>query len=178
MILCFFFFQAEDGIRDATVTGVQTCALPIGDHGRIHVPDPEALRLQPPPALCKKVETADPLVPRIIHPKVVADVSLARGPQHRIDHGMGEDIGVRVTVESLFERDLDSPENQWAAGDQGMNVVADADPDPAPSRRLRITSARSRSSAVVILMFSGSPGTTLTLTPSRSTSMASSAPRD
>src|SRR3989337_3090802 len=27
--LLFFFFQAEDGIRDATVTGVQTCALPI-----------------------------------------------------------------------------------------------------------------------------------------------------
>src|SRR5256886_8413200 len=26
---CFFFFQAEDGIRDLTVTGVQTCALPI-----------------------------------------------------------------------------------------------------------------------------------------------------
>src|SRR5436305_10220793 len=25
----FFFFQAEDGIRDADVTGVQTCALPI-----------------------------------------------------------------------------------------------------------------------------------------------------
>ena len=24
-----FFFQAEDGIRDLTVTGVQTCALPI-----------------------------------------------------------------------------------------------------------------------------------------------------
>src|SRR5438094_5976528 len=30
-MLCvfFFFFQAEDGIRDRTVTGVQTCALPI-----------------------------------------------------------------------------------------------------------------------------------------------------
>src|SRR5256885_8828184 len=27
--LCFFFFQAEDGIRDYKVTGVQTCALPI-----------------------------------------------------------------------------------------------------------------------------------------------------
>src|SRR5258708_16326076 len=26
---CFFFFQAEDGIRDDLVTGVQTCALPI-----------------------------------------------------------------------------------------------------------------------------------------------------
>src|SRR2546422_5109391 len=27
----FFFFQAEDGIRDVAVTGVQTCALPICD---------------------------------------------------------------------------------------------------------------------------------------------------
>src|SRR2546429_1705861 len=27
----FFFFQAEDGIRDVAVTGVQTCALPIWD---------------------------------------------------------------------------------------------------------------------------------------------------
>src|SRR5438552_19159918 len=29
MVLFFFFFQAEDGIRDDLVTGVQTCALPI-----------------------------------------------------------------------------------------------------------------------------------------------------
>src|SRR5262249_59862593 len=29
VLLCFFFFQAEDGIRDWSVTGVQTCALPI-----------------------------------------------------------------------------------------------------------------------------------------------------
>src|SRR2546429_5543742 len=28
-LVCFFFFQAEDGIRDVAVTGVQTCALPI-----------------------------------------------------------------------------------------------------------------------------------------------------
>src|SRR2546430_13075446 len=28
-LLVVFFFQAEDGIRDLTVTGVQTCALPI-----------------------------------------------------------------------------------------------------------------------------------------------------
>src|SRR5256885_12899421 len=30
----FFFFQAEDGIRDYKVTGVQTCALPIFDSGQ------------------------------------------------------------------------------------------------------------------------------------------------
>src|SRR5437867_7966963 len=29
LVFFFFFFQAEDGIRDRTVTGVQTCALPI-----------------------------------------------------------------------------------------------------------------------------------------------------
>src|SRR5579859_5756044 len=29
VVFFFFFFQAEDGIRDLTVTGVQTCALPI-----------------------------------------------------------------------------------------------------------------------------------------------------
>src|SRR5437879_6798681 len=29
MLSFFFFFQAEDGIRDTSVTGVQTCALPI-----------------------------------------------------------------------------------------------------------------------------------------------------
>src|SRR5438309_3529346 len=31
IFLLVFFFQAEDGIRDGTVTGVQTCALPISD---------------------------------------------------------------------------------------------------------------------------------------------------
>src|SRR5215203_6631222 len=31
--LFFFFFQAEDGIRDIGVTGVQTCALPISSCG-------------------------------------------------------------------------------------------------------------------------------------------------
>src|SRR3989338_3705888 len=37
MISIGFFFQAEDGIRDGTVTGVQTCALPIlgGDCRRV-----------------------------------------------------------------------------------------------------------------------------------------------
>src|SRR5438105_1668181 len=36
MLFFFFFFQAEDGIRDPLVTGVQTCALPISHagHGR------------------------------------------------------------------------------------------------------------------------------------------------
>src|SRR5687768_17661014 len=31
VLLVVFFFQAEDGIRDVAVTGVQTCALPISE---------------------------------------------------------------------------------------------------------------------------------------------------
>src|SRR5688500_20187149 len=37
--LPFFFFQAEDGIRDYKVTGVQTCALPIW----LGAPDPRSV---------------------------------------------------------------------------------------------------------------------------------------
>src|SRR5437773_5736554 len=38
-VLIFFFFQAEDGIRDRDVTGVQTCALPIsGKSGSAKLP--------------------------------------------------------------------------------------------------------------------------------------------
>src|SRR2546430_12984303 len=36
MPCCLFFFQAEDGIRDLTVTGVQTCALPISPRRIFH----------------------------------------------------------------------------------------------------------------------------------------------
>src|SRR2546421_4774524 len=50
----FFFFQAEDGIRDLIVTGVQTCALPISlSHARCRaaggVSDRETNRASPRP---------------------------------------------------------------------------------------------------------------------------------
>src|SRR5438552_13558613 len=35
-LVAFFFFQAEDGIRDDLVTGVQTCALPISGAVAVH----------------------------------------------------------------------------------------------------------------------------------------------
>src|SRR5207244_5710571 len=78
----FFFFQAEDGIRDDLVTGVQTCALPIfslprlryrlafqAEHhatewrefdfiGTTHVDDAD-IRLRPLPLLTGRVITAN-----------------------------------------------------------------------------------------------------------------------
>src|SRR3989475_5673719 len=38
LTIVFFFFKAEDGIRDLTGTGVQTCALPIWAPGAAHPP--------------------------------------------------------------------------------------------------------------------------------------------
>ena len=35
VVVVVFFFQAEDGIRDIGVTGVQTCALPISCHVKV-----------------------------------------------------------------------------------------------------------------------------------------------
>src|SRR5699024_11491952 len=36
VLFFFFFFQAEDGIRDRNVTGVQTCALPISKREKLN----------------------------------------------------------------------------------------------------------------------------------------------
>src|SRR2546421_9141375 len=48
--LLFFFFQAEDGIRDLIVTGVQTCALPIWIGHSGSADPPTRVRLGAPPA--------------------------------------------------------------------------------------------------------------------------------
>src|SRR5690606_9861569 len=61
----FFFFQAEDGIRDFHVTGVQTCALPILVHER-GIRDPRGSEAQyGPDGILQRITWADqpPLVP-------------------------------------------------------------------------------------------------------------------
>src|SRR5699024_11626223 len=49
--LFFFFFQAEDGIRDRNVTGVQTCALPILFHRQHHLVDGESVGVRVHPVM-------------------------------------------------------------------------------------------------------------------------------
>src|SRR5437879_9160757 len=53
----FFFFQAEDGIRDTSVTGVQTCALPIsGDSGHAAQEYRACLELDPRNSGCHQAQ--------------------------------------------------------------------------------------------------------------------------
>src|ERR1039457_5290659 len=53
--LLFFFFQAEDGIRDYKVTGVQTCALPI-----LSPPNIKGVRCQLSEGCCFSARTGSP----------------------------------------------------------------------------------------------------------------------
>src|SRR2546430_8515677 len=63
-VFCVFFFQAEDGIRDLTVTGVQTCALPISSsNNAIAKPFNEAT---------KYVVSHEPFEPDWVNTKVVS----------------------------------------------------------------------------------------------------------
>src|SRR5690606_39381925 len=64
---CVFFFQAEDGIRDFHVTGVQTCALPISaNDSRVNI------------RLLLDAQGAAPLAPRL--GEASDDVLAARVP--------------------------------------------------------------------------------------------------
>src|SRR5256885_12254596 len=85
-----FLFQAEDGIRDYKVTGVQTCALPIFDRRR-------ALRPAPEPQLVLGVEGQRAA-------RMVAKVAAHHA------RGVGEPI--RVLVASRHQQELRSEERR------------------------------------------------------------------
>src|SRR6266542_4781118 len=84
----FFFFQAEDGIRDATVTGVQTCALPISLACRA---GPGRVRVQPPDRRDRADRRAAggdrprPAAGRDLGRRAGRPVRLARGRVHGAD---------------------------------------------------------------------------------------------
>src|SRR5256885_6358639 len=98
-VALFFFFQAEDGIRDYKVTGVQTCALPIllvllddGVPGRVELTGmiDVATRVVPAAVLSPTTKSAD------------ASVLLARAltPEDRERGGEGKrgDLGGRRII--------------------------------------------------------------------------------
>src|SRR5690348_17623804 len=75
MFLYFFFFQAEDGIRDGRVTGVQTCALPICRGIRVNAVAPGYFAS----------EMTDTLPPgELEHVQLSADLQRI-GQQHELD---------------------------------------------------------------------------------------------
>src|SRR2546429_7280913 len=94
----FFFFQAEDGIRDVAVTGVQTCALPISYSPYDNVPagprpnllvtgslhDPRVLIHEPAKWVARLRATGSPGGRLLFRPELGAGAPV--GPAGRYDH--------------------------------------------------------------------------------------------
>src|SRR2546422_11656869 len=93
----FFFFQAEDGIRDVAVTGVQTCALPISTKASILV---AALPKAPLPPWMR------PLCFLSAHPLKKATRSIGRSFTRSEERRVGKsvDLGGRRIIKKKKEQ--------------------------------------------------------------------------
>src|SRR5437867_11533813 len=100
----FFFFQAEDGIRDRTVTGVQTCALPIYLDERVHA---DERRRAPLPSLLERDEREDQerghegVALAVLHREQHLEVHERQGDRRR---PLGEESVERVPQEQRVEQ--------------------------------------------------------------------------
>src|SRR5699024_3769391 len=90
----YFFFQAEDGIRDRNVTGVQTCALPIS----LDWPGP--------------VATCSPLTPAQANPKAtavtieVSAISIMPGKEARVIFRTKTSMSIAITIATIATSDI------------------------------------------------------------------------
>src|SRR5207245_3182606 len=94
-------FQAEDGIRDATVTGVQTCALPISALLRRPAPATAAPRLAPDSAAPRLApDSAAPRRPHMVSPARARPVP-GPAPDHTdMAHPLHHFVGVPASPAS------------------------------------------------------------------------------
>src|SRR2546430_2013336 len=99
--LCFFFFQAEDGIRDLTVTGVQTCALPICSHGRAAMSVTAASRIQAMLATEEHAAAIAAFYREVWNPHATAELFVATRRQAAADNvaAPGEPPPIAIVLE-------------------------------------------------------------------------------
>src|SRR3989454_11455947 len=104
MLANFFFFQAEDGIRDYKVTGVQTCALPISDSlARVL----DSLASQPPVSSTRSVAFIvwdNPAI--VIGAGSYLDRLAALAGARNVFHDVGSP-SAQVSIETIAARDPD-----------------------------------------------------------------------
>src|SRR2546425_12124923 len=140
----FFFFQAEDGIRDKLVTGVQTCALPISE---MNLPTKEQVRYHGVrwiwvPALALLTYLAFPSsasnVAPLLEPGSVADrevVAPFTFPVNKSDQELAREAEeLAGTVKPIYEfqqRALDSATIALHAFFAGIENAADQGGPPA-----------------------------------------------
>src|SRR5216683_4185588 len=101
-LVFFFFFQAEDGIRDLIVTGVQTCALPIYEPMRR--PPPRPHRLIRPPSAARR----------------------AHGDRKSVVWGKSVDLGGRRIIKKKTITNQNLRVSRWCVRGGGRSQLQDA----------------------------------------------------
>src|SRR5256886_711136 len=116
-----FFFQAEDGIRDLTVTGVQTCALPIS--GATAANTRARFFTQPTPRLLDPGPVSNPIMPGTLKP------TRRQSPHHsrRLFPIVG---GIALTFLLVF---LAPVSVASSTAPQGLPVLNTSQTGPAPT---------------------------------------------
>src|SRR5206468_8241082 len=104
--IIFFFFQAEDGIRDLIVTGVQTCALPISMRPSYRSPCRVGFgwigtRRAPAASPCRAICTM--AASRKTRAATLVSAAATRSEERRV--GKSVDIGGRGDVEKKKKRE-------------------------------------------------------------------------
>src|SRR5438874_8669578 len=106
---CIFFFQAEDGIRDLYVTGVQTCALPI-------------FLAQAGP-LVGDLDDRAPVLPRDAHGRTGAGGRVGPDVGEQIVDDLAQPAGVALHDQRLRSLELEPPVR--LDGARGLDGLAD-----------------------------------------------------
>src|SRR5438874_2947624 len=184
-----FFFQAEDGIRDLYVTGVQTCALQIflvGPFLVLHVEDADRADADPA-ARERRIGDEDERVERVavirerpLDEAVVGRVG-HRGEQPPVEDDAAEPL-VPLVLVARARRDLDEDDglaaHQWERAATGTSacsrssVRSEADSIPT-DRRMRFGGAANGASAVAACVIRAGTSIKLSTPPSDSASWKS-----
>src|SRR2546426_8904268 len=145
-LVVFFFFQAEDGIRDYKVTGVQTCALPIcvqpaaGTAGGASRLGPAGQA--PGAAGARWARAAGPARLRGAAHRAAPDVRAVRRGAGALPHGAAAALGARVrTSRQLADERLGQGRAVAGSGEHNggggslLRVAAEAPPRRLPLKR-------------------------------------------
>ena len=99
----------------------------LGDEGGIDVNEFQIFLRKKLAAFFENFQRADIFAEILARRKIIADVGFSHRSEHCVRDGVAKDISIRVAVESVGVRNLDSAKDEWAVFRELVNVVADAD---------------------------------------------------
>ena len=113
----------------------------LADHRRVDVADLPALGRHPCDGLAQQLDAVGSRIALIGVRKMPADVAKRGRAENCVDHGMGEHVGVRESLEARHSGQLDAAEHERAGTARAVGVVADPDP---PFRQPSVSCVRAR----------------------------------